>query len=237
MHYPRSQSFRSSVLWATLLALFALGGTARAGQPMANFTWAPTAPSTGATVTFTDTSTENPTSWLWNFGDPTAGLLNSSNAQNPFFTYNFPGTYTVTLTVANNDGIAITSHVLTVSDGGFAPCHEAADQLCLNNARFSVSADWTKPDGTTGHGNAVKLTGDSGYFWFFDPSNIELVVKVLNGCGIDNAYWVFAAGLTNVRVVLFVTDEQTLTDYVKVNEQGVAFVPIQDTGAFPASCP
>jgi hypothetical protein len=237
MPYPRLQSFRSSVLLAALLALFALGSTARAGQPVASFTWSPTAPSSGAVVAFTDRSSENPTSWLWNFGDPTAGLPNTSTAQNPTFTYNLPGTYTVTLTVANNDGNGTTSRVLTVSDGGAALCHEAPGQLCLNNARFSVSSDWTKPDGTTGHGTAVKLTSDSGYFWFFEPSNIELVVKVLNGCGIDNAYWVFAAGLTNVRVVLNVTDEQTGAVYAKVNELGVAFVPIQDTAAFPASCP
>ena len=237
MQYPRPKSFRSSVLLATLLALFALGGTARAGQPTASFTWTPVGPTSGNAVNFTDQSTENPTSWLWNFGDPSGGLLNTSTAQNPSFTYNLPGTYTVTLAVSNNDGSASTSRVLTVADGSSALCHETPDQLCLNNARFSVSADWTRPDSTTGHATAVKLTSDSGYFWFFDPSNAELVVKILNGCGIDNAYWVFAAGLTNVRVVLNVTDEQTGVVYTKINEQGVAFVPIQDTAAFPASCP
>lgn len=237
MRHPRSQSFRSSVLLATLLTLFAVGGTARAGQPAASFTWSPATPSSGNEVAFTDQSSENPTSWLWNFGDNSAGALNTSTAQNPTFIYNLPGSYTVTLTVANNDGSAITANVVTVSDSGNILCHEAADTLCLNNTRFSVSADWTKQDGSTGQGKAVKLTADSGYFWFFDPSNIELVVKVLNGCGVDNAYWVFAAGLTNVRVVLNVKDEKTGAVYSKVNEQGVAFAPIQDTAAFPASCP
>lgn len=236
MHLPRPHSLRRSVLWSTLLALFALAGVARAGQPAASFTWTPTAPTAGLTVNFTDTSTENPTSWLWNFGDPSAGLSNSSDLQNPFFTYNLPGTYTVTLTVSNNDGLSSTSHDLTVS-GSVPLCDQAVDQMCLNNARFAVSADWTAPDGTTGHGNAVRLTGDSGYFWFFQASNIELTVKVLNGCGIDTAYWVFAAGLTNVRVVLNVKDGLTGVIYTSTSEQGVAYVPIQDTNAFPASCP
>ena len=31
----------------------------------------------------------------------------------------------------------------------------------------------------------VGLTSDSGYFYFFDPANIELVIKVLNGCGLN----------------------------------------------------
>ncbi len=235
MHSLRSHSLRRTVLLAALLGL-ALVGAARAGQPTASFTWVPTAPATGATVTFTDTSTENPTSWLWNFGDPSAGLLNSSGLQNPNFTYNLPGTYTVTLTVANNDGISGTSHSLTVTDDS-GLCHEAAGTLCINNGRFSVSADWTEPDGTTGHGNAVNLTSDSGYFWFFNPSNVELVVKVLNGCGINNGYWVFAAGLTNVQVVLNVKDELTGAIYTNTNAQGVPFVPVQETAAFPNSCP
>jgi hypothetical protein len=60
--------------------------------------------------------------------------------------------------------------------------------LCLSGNRFQVSANWTKPDGGTGTGTAIKLTDDSGYFWFFDPSKIEMVTKVLNGCTFNSAY-------------------------------------------------
>ena len=52
----------------------------------------------------------------------------------------------------------------------------------------------------------MKLTDDSGYLWFFDADNIELIVKVLDGCGVNNRYWVFAGGLTNVEVDIIVTD-------------------------------
>ncbi|HEX2899697.1 MAG TPA: PKD domain-containing protein, partial [Bacteroidia bacterium] len=45
-------------------------------------------------VNFTDLSTGNPTSWLWDFGDG-----NTSTTQNPSHTYTAPGTYTVSLTV------------------------------------------------------------------------------------------------------------------------------------------
>ena len=224
-------------LWAAILAAFASASAARAAQPVASFTFDPTSPIAGATVTFTDTSTEGPTSWLWNFGDPTAGLLNTSDQQNPFFSYNAAGTYTVTLTVSNNDGLSSTSQTVSVASAGFPPCAPTTETLCVGNGRFSVSADWTTPDGQSGHGNAMKLTNDSGYFWFFQSSNTELVVKVLNGCGIDNAYWVFAAGLTNVQVVLNVRDEATGATYTNTNPQGVAYVPIQATAAFPTSCP
>jgi PKD repeat protein len=231
----RSTSYRR-VLWA-ILASWVWAAAARAGQPVASFTFDPATPNTGATVTFTDTSTENPTSWLWNFGDPTAGVLNTSELQNPFFTYNLAGTYTVTLTVSNSDGLASTTHTVAVSDSGLPQCVPAAHTLCVGNGRFSVSADWTKPDGTSGQGDAVQLTSDSGYFWFFQASNTEVVVKVLNGCSITGAYWVFAAGLTNVQVVLNVKDEQTGVIYTNTNAQGVAYVPVQDTGALPTSCP
>ncbi len=110
-------------------------------------------------------------------------------------------------------------------------------QLCLNDGRFAVTASWATTDGASGTGNAVKLTDDSGYFWFFDASNIEVVTKVLNGCANNNAYWVFAAGLTNVEVRLTVTDLARQTSFTRDNPQGTPFVPIQETTAFPTSCP
>jgi streptogramin lyase len=115
-------------------------------------------------------------------------------------------------------------------------CVADAMTLCLNNGRFRVTADWRTRDGSNGQGRGVALTSDSGYFWFFEAANVELVVKVLNGCGLNSRYWTFAAGLTDVEVTLTVTD--TLTGAVKTyaNPQGTAFQPIQDTAAF-ATCP
>jgi PKD repeat protein len=69
--------------------------------PVANFTASTTNPTVGASVTFTDTSTNSPTSWSWTFegGTPAA-----STAQNPVITYNTVGTYDVSLTAANAQG-------------------------------------------------------------------------------------------------------------------------------------
>ncbi|HTY40929.1 MAG TPA: plastocyanin/azurin family copper-binding protein [Thermoanaerobaculia bacterium] len=117
------------------------------------------------------------------------------------------------------------------------PCVVDAHTLCLGGGRFAATTRWTRSDGTNGDGSAVKLTDDSGYFWFFDPTNIEVVSKVLNGCALDDAHWVFAAGLTNVAVHLTVTDTHTGAVYTRDNAQGTAFAPLQDTAAFPASCP
>ncbi len=132
---------------------------------------------------------------------------------------------------------AMTGKVIVQPAVATGPCVPDTQTLCLNDGRFRVTADWQKTDGSSGHGNGIPLTGDSGYFWFFDSANIEAVVKVLNGCGINNAYWVFGAGLTNVAVHLVVTDTQTGAVYTRDNVQGSAFAPVQDTKAFQTSCP
>jgi CSLREA domain-containing protein len=115
-------------------------------------------------------------------------------------------------------------------------CVAGGGTLCLGNGRFSVTATFQAPGaGPAGQAQGVTLTPDSGYFWFFDPGNVEVTVKVLNGCGVNNKYWVFAAGMTNVNVVLTVTDTATGQVKTYTNPQGRTFRSILDTNAF-ATC-
>jgi hypothetical protein len=117
------------------------------------------------------------------------------------------------------------------------PCPPSSTQvLCLNNDRFKVQAHYLTFNAVSGGAGKVTLTGDTGYFFFFDPSNVEAVVKVLNGCPLNNRFWVFAGGLTDVRTVISVTDTQRNSVKIYINPQGSAFQPIQDTSAF-ATCP
>ena len=109
-----------------------------------------------------------------------------------------------------------------------------APGTCLNGDRFSVVVRWVTGQ-SNGGGREVRLTPDSAYFWFFDPNNIELVVKVLDGCAVNGQYWVFMGGLTNVRVEVTVTDVVTGAVKTYVNLEGHAFQPIQDISAFPSS--
>jgi virginiamycin B lyase len=114
-------------------------------------------------------------------------------------------------------------------------CESSGTTLCLNNGRFRVTADWrTVTD--SGTATAVLLANDSGYFWFFDVNNVEIIVKALNGCGVNSRYWVFAAGLTDVEVTLRVTDTQTGAARTYLNPRGSPYQPVQDTSAF-ATCP
>ena len=83
---------------------------------------------------------------------------------------------------------------------------------------------------------AVPITADTGYFWFFDASDPEEIVKVLDACSISHDFWVFAGGLTNVRVMTTVTDTVSGTTKTYLNPQNTLFSPLQDTSTFKV-CP
>lgn len=116
-----------------------------------------------------------------------------------------------------------------------ATCVTGGPTLCLNNDRFKVTVDWKTVQGATGKGQAVQLTPDTGTFWFFNAANVELTLKVLDGCGLNNHYWVFLSGLTNVDVTVTVTDTATGQTKTYKNPQRQVFKTVLDTGAFTCS--
>ena len=144
-------------------------------------------------------------------------------------------------------------HLLAAATGGGlwsltrtapAPCVPAPTALCLGaggggagggGGRFKVEVTWATAQ-ASGAGQAVSLTPDTGAFWFFAAGNLELLVKVLDGCALNANHWVFAGGLTDVQVTLRVTDSQSGNVEVYTNPGGVPYPPLQDTGAFP-TCP
>ena len=135
-------------------------------------------------------------------------------------------------------GASLLSAQTTEADPRLAPlCTPDPHTLCLASGRFSATAFYQlSPSGPSIEATAVALTDATGYFWFFDAANVELTVKVLDGCGVNGFYWVFASGLTNVGVNLTVTDLRTGEQKVYENPVGTPFVPIQDTAAFH-TCP
>lgn len=105
------------------------------------------------------------------------------------------------------------------------------EPLELRDGRFRVTLAWSTAQ-ESGSGHPFALTDESGYFWFFDQDNVEVLVKVIDGCSFNDRFWVFAAGLTDVRVILTVEDTLAQTTRTYENFQGTAFEPIQDTDAF-----
>jgi photosystem II stability/assembly factor-like uncharacterized protein len=115
------------------------------------------------------------------------------------------------------------------------PCLAGPTALCLAGSRFQVTAAWQAAQ-ASGTAQALPLTSDSGAFWFFSDTNLELLVKVIDGCPVNGSYWVFAGGLTNVGVTLTVTDTQTGAVQTYANPAGVPLPPILDTDALD-DCP
>jgi PKD repeat protein len=98
--------------------------------PVAQFTTQPQPPQGPAplTIGFTDTSTGNITSQVWNFGDS-----QSSTMPNPTHTYGSSGTYTVTLTVTGANGVT-SSATATVTVTAASPPNEFEWMLLGNSA-------------------------------------------------------------------------------------------------------
>jgi len=120
-------------------------------------------------------------------------------------------------------------------------CGQTSNGLCIGS-RFRIEVDWSTAQGggLSGAGTAVPgaLQGfkDGGLFWFFNPENPEMLVKVLNGCATNNRFWVFSAATTNVSYTLTVTDSKTGTVKTYFNPDSTPAPAIQDTEAF-ATCP
>lgn len=119
--------------------------------------------------------------------------------------------------------------------GQIPPCFAGPNTLCLNDGRFEAEVEWeTATD--SGSGGANRVTDDSGAFWFFRPTNLEMLIKVLDGCAVNGHYWVFFSATTNVGFELTVTDSRTGLSRPYSNTLGENAKPVLDTTAF-ATCP
>lgn len=112
---------------------------------------------------------------------------------------------------------------------------EAPEGTELRDGRFVISVSWRDFQDNEGEGTVVTQSEDSALYWFFQPSNWELLVKVLDGCALNQHQWVFVAATTNVEFTLRVFDRDTGLERTYFNPLGTAAPAINDTEAF-ASC-
>jgi ELWxxDGT repeat protein len=104
---------------------------------------------------------------------------------------------------------------------GSGGCQPDAETLCLHGGRFRVTADWhDQRSGDSGVGGAIAGTDKSGFFWFFNSSNVELVIKVLDGRSINGSVWVFYGALSDVEYTIQVVDTQTTEEETYINPPG-----------------
>ncbi len=132
-----------------------------------------------------------------------------------------------------DDGV-VGREIWEVDQPSVAPCVADATTLCLANGRFRARAVRRDFAGELGAAGVVPLTGDSGYFWFFAPGNPEVLLKVVDACGLPGFenFWAYSTGLTNVEVELEVVDTVTGERREVRTALGETFGPLYDSGSF-----
>ena len=116
-------------------------------------------------------------------------------------------------------------------------CQSGEETLCLQNGRFEVTADWWTAGSEPAAALVVpKRTNDSGLFRFFDENNWEILIKVLDGCAVNEHVWVYGASTTDLGYSIRVTDTKTGDFKEYLNEPGRPAPAITDAEAFPSAC-
>ena len=173
---------------------------------------------------------------LWNVARSTQQIRDTINVP---LTFPRPGLVAVwangsgTDVVGPHDGVMVGSVPALTFPVAFG-CSNTPTQLCAHN-RYIVTADY---ESGIGNGQATRTdpsTFRSGIFWFFNSTNWEVMVKVLNGCGINNHWWVFTAATTNVFYRMEVLDVERGRNKVYFNYAGPPAPAVTDTVAF--DCP
>jgi PKD repeat protein len=188
--------------------------------PVASFTGSPTAGSAPLTVTFTDTSTGQLTTWAWTFGNN-----NGSSAQYPQHTYANAGTYTVTLTVNGPGGSNTATKQGYISVA--VPLPPSSGLVAPYSFDEGTGSTVTYASGNGYHGTISGATWTSGRFG-----------KVLNFHGVNDRVtipdapifdltagmalgaWVHPTALSSGRTVLMLqtTDGRSYTYSLYANE-------------------
>jgi PKD repeat protein len=99
-----SAIFRSKEATTNRPQLVLTLGTPPTGVPTAAFTSDRPSGQAPLAVQFTDQSTNGPTGWAWDFGEPSSGSANTSTLRNPTHVFSTTGPHTVTLVASNVNG-------------------------------------------------------------------------------------------------------------------------------------
>ncbi|MCG8456574.1 MAG: hypothetical protein MI919_09865, partial [Holophagales bacterium] len=116
-------------------------------------------------------------------------------------------------------------------------CPAGDTRRCVQGGRFALEATWRDAEGNADSARVAPAgSADTALLWFFEPSNWELMVKVLDGCEINGHFWVYAAASTDVEYQLSVTDLETGQLFTYQNPLGTASPAVDAIQAF-SGCP
>ncbi len=151
------------------------------------------------------------------------------------------GTYDLEVRVAGTTTEVLQLRGLALADGvvytayasGLVADGSADRTLYLgDDDRFRIDATFTDFAGNSGVAKIFHTTSQTGQFWFFSPENIELLIKVIDGRDVNNAFWLFHGSASNVQYTVTVTD--TVDDVQKTYTNPLGnFGSDGDIEAFP----
>jgi PKD repeat protein len=208
--------------------------------PVAQFSGSPTSGEAPLTVSFTDESTNNPTSWSWVFGDG-----GTSAEQNPTYVYNDVGTYTVTLTATNAYGSddEVKTGYINVTEPGVAQKNYAMSETPVTG---TVSGDFTDTragDNVRESITEVQYTGHPRktysyleHIWTFNvpsSSTVTFFLEAYRPASADGDNFVFAYSTDGAIYTDLVTvssaTEQVYSASVPASVSGTVYVRVLDT--------
>jgi PKD repeat protein len=159
--------------------------------PVADFTGTPLNGSAPLTVTFTDLSTNGPTSWVWDFGD---GNTTNSTVQNPVHTYMSGGLFNVSLNATNGNGFNVSTKIGYINVSGITPPTVVSDGIAIfrpasgywyfdnnldgivdKNFRYGGSTDKIIAGNWTTASTGIAIFRNSTGYWYFD-NNLDGIV-------------------------------------------------------------
>lgn len=166
--------------------------------PEANFTASETTIEEGESITFTDASTNDPTSWVWTFD---GGAPATSTEQNPTVSYALSGTYDVTLTATNAGGDG------TITKTGYITVNEPADtvdvpvgesfQSGVVNVATSGPTDWATVTFSAAMSEAPIVAAGPLSYNGGDPSTLRVRNVSTTGFEIQIDEWDYLNGAHN----------------------------------------
>jgi len=204
------------VVFAVFLCISTVGNVNAADVPVANFTSDVTNGSTSLNVQFNDTSSGNPNSWYWDFGDG-----NNSTEQNPVHNYTSTGSYNVSLTVTNIAGNN------TISKDGYISVYGSAADNKFSNPGFESGdlSGWTTGS-TTSTNNEQSHNGQySVYFSMGGNQNTNYIQQEIDLTLVDSiSFWGYSSGtspfavyIDGTQVKMFYTTSNTWKEYTISN--------------------
>ncbi len=179
------------------------------------------------------------------YGGPTTGVPNAASQMalsagtyylvtSSYSTTNGEGTFQNSVHCQPTTGSAATPVLVQGSCGHYSG-YPTENEICLGE-HFLVAVYDVTNSTQGGYGVPVRIgSTDTGLFWFYNDTNWELMVKVLDACGINNHAWVFGGALTNQGYNIVIHDWVSGGQKHYINDLGTRAPAIADTVAF--DCP